>query len=132
MPHQRPVGLFEGNTAHSSGYHWGEAAAVYAGGDLGYDEDNNKTLVYTITRHTFDPRCAEYSAPLHDHERQSVIAFVLNCSITSLSDLEDLRALALSRDVSNPDKEATNVLRRTKVWLGGASVSTYGDRFMVS
>ncbi len=23
------------------------------------------------------------------------------------------------------------MLRRTKVWLGGASVSTYGDRFMV-
>ncbi len=58
VPHQRPVGLFEGNTAHSSGYHWGEAAAVYAGGDLGYDDDN-KTLVYTIERHTFDPRCAE-------------------------------------------------------------------------
>ncbi len=36
------------------------------------------------------------------------------------------------RDAANPDLLTKFVVRNTKVWLGGASISTYGDRFMVS
>ncbi len=55
-PYKRPVAGFSGNTAHSSGYHWGEAGTVYVGGNLGYGADN-VTLAYSIQRNTFDPRC---------------------------------------------------------------------------
>jgi hypothetical protein len=54
-PFQRPVGLLKNNTAHSSGYHWGDAAAFYFGGILQYGDDN-VTLTYSIERHTFDPK----------------------------------------------------------------------------
>ncbi|KAG2494043.1 hypothetical protein HYH03_007689 [Edaphochlamys debaryana] len=90
-PYKRPAGRIEGNSAHSSGYHWGEAATVYAGGMLKFqDAPNDNQLMYSITRSTFDPR-----------------------------------------DPNNPDKELSFLIKNTKVWLGGASISTYGDRFVI-
>eukprot|EP00198_Chlamydomonas_reinhardtii_P011745 XP_001701082.1 predicted protein [Chlamydomonas reinhardtii] len=57
-PYKRPPLSFSGNTAHSSGYHWDNAAAIYCGGDLRYDPADNVTLTYKIERSTFDPRQA--------------------------------------------------------------------------
>ncbi|KAG2489710.1 hypothetical protein HYH03_011817 [Edaphochlamys debaryana] len=88
-PFQRPMGLLSGNTAHSSGYHWGEAATIYAGGSLKYDTDN-ATLIYSIQRSTFDPR-----------------------------------------DLTDSSVKVKFKINNTKVWLGGSSISTYGDRFVV-
>jgi hypothetical protein len=53
-PYKRPPLSFTGNTAHSSGYHWDNAGAIYCGGSLQYDTDN-ATLMYKIERSTFDP-----------------------------------------------------------------------------
>ncbi|KXZ51321.1 hypothetical protein GPECTOR_13g808 [Gonium pectorale] len=53
-PFKRPVGSFDSNTAHSSGYHWGEGAAIYVGGNLQYAKDN-LTLQYQIFVSQFDP-----------------------------------------------------------------------------
>ncbi|KAG2454241.1 hypothetical protein HYH02_001275 [Chlamydomonas schloesseri] len=89
-PYKRPPLSFAGNTAHSSGYHWDNAAAIYCGGDLRYDPADNATLTYKIDRSTFDPR-----------------------------------------DPNNASIPVKFILRNTKVWLGGFSVASYGDRFMV-
>ncbi|KXZ43781.1 hypothetical protein GPECTOR_80g141 [Gonium pectorale] len=88
-PYKRPVGAFDGNTAHSSGYHWEEAATIYVGGDLKYAADGT-TLQYTIQRTTFDPR-----------------------------------------DINDPTVLTKFRLTNSKVWLGGVSISTYGDRILV-
>ncbi|KAG2425540.1 hypothetical protein HXX76_013584 [Chlamydomonas incerta] len=89
-PYKRPPLSFSGNTAHSSGYHWTQAAAIYCGGDLRYDPADNVTLTYKIERTTFDPR-----------------------------------------DPNNATLKVKFVLRDTKIWLGGVTVQSYGDRFMV-
>ncbi|KAG2447710.1 hypothetical protein HYH02_007170 [Chlamydomonas schloesseri] len=88
-PYKRPPLSFTGNTAHSSGYHWDNAGAIYCGGSLQYDTDN-ATLMYKIERSTFDPT-----------------------------------------DPLNASLPVKFVLRNTKVWLGGFSVASYGDRFLV-
>ncbi|KAG2444074.1 hypothetical protein HYH02_009017 [Chlamydomonas schloesseri] len=89
-PYKRPPLSFTGNTAHSSGYHWTQAAAIYCGGDLRYDPADNVTLMYKIERTVFDPR-----------------------------------------DPNNATRRVKFELRNTKIWLGGVSVQSYGDRFMV-
>ncbi|KXZ41755.1 hypothetical protein GPECTOR_293g788 [Gonium pectorale] len=88
-PYKRPVGSFDGNTAHSSGYHWGEGAAIYAGGNLLYAKDN-QTLQYQIVVSRFDPR-----------------------------------------DIKNSSVMLPFRLSNTKLWLGGFSIVSYGDRALV-
>ena len=48
IPQERPLRTFYGNTAHSSGYYWNQAACVYTGGTQQYQADN--TLFYNVGR----------------------------------------------------------------------------------
>eukprot|EP00475_Leptophrys_vorax_P012438 TRINITY_DN1888_c0_g1_i1.p1 TRINITY_DN1888_c0_g1~~TRINITY_DN1888_c0_g1_i1.p1 ORF type:complete len:1154 (-),score=257.11 TRINITY_DN1888_c0_g1_i1:36-3497(-) len=45
-PKNRPLGLFKGNTAHSTAYWWQQAGAIYLGGQLSPVSANDSTLLY--------------------------------------------------------------------------------------
>eukprot|EP00004_Rigifila_ramosa_P004839 TRINITY_DN152_c0_g2_i4.p1 TRINITY_DN152_c0_g2~~TRINITY_DN152_c0_g2_i4.p1 ORF type:complete len:1231 (+),score=275.22 TRINITY_DN152_c0_g2_i4:31-3693(+) len=51
QPQLRPLRLFEGNTAHSSGYYWGDAGCIYSGGQLWYP-DGSTVLNYSNGRYS--------------------------------------------------------------------------------
>lgn len=58
VPHMRPMLLFDGNTAHSSGYYWQRGAAIYFGGRLWNEDSDGGKLYYWSGRHEMDARCA--------------------------------------------------------------------------
>lgn len=52
VPMSQPTGVFEGNTAHSSGYWWNQAGCMYVGGLLSYPSSSSNQLVYNPGRIT--------------------------------------------------------------------------------
>lgn len=58
IPHQRPLKLFDGNTAHSSGYFYQRAGAIYFGGRLWNEDSDGGKLYYWSGRYELDARCA--------------------------------------------------------------------------
>ncbi|KAG2483425.1 hypothetical protein HYH03_017681 [Edaphochlamys debaryana] len=56
VPHQRPLKLFDGNTAHSSGYFYLMAGAIYVGGKLWINDADGGKLYYSSGRWEFDTR----------------------------------------------------------------------------
>eukprot|EP01124_Arcella_intermedia_P022125 TRINITY_DN3233_c0_g4_i1.p1 TRINITY_DN3233_c0_g4~~TRINITY_DN3233_c0_g4_i1.p1 ORF type:complete len:1092 (+),score=168.98 TRINITY_DN3233_c0_g4_i1:472-3276(+) len=61
VPMNRPIKLFQGNSAHSTGYWWGSAAAIYVGGNLN-EYVNPPHLRYTHGREVSRDTCL-YSVP---------------------------------------------------------------------
>ncbi|GMH41817.1 hypothetical protein BSKO_09727 [Bryopsis sp. KO-2023] len=55
-PGERPVLVFDGNTAHSSGYYWFRGACIYFGGFLWRDKKNGDKLHYNSGRHSRDSK----------------------------------------------------------------------------
>eukprot|EP01125_Pyxidicula_operculata_P020153 TRINITY_DN7392_c0_g1_i1.p1 TRINITY_DN7392_c0_g1~~TRINITY_DN7392_c0_g1_i1.p1 ORF type:complete len:1411 (+),score=306.06 TRINITY_DN7392_c0_g1_i1:3-4235(+) len=49
-PSGKPTLVFEGNTAHSSGYYWSMGTCIYIGGKLSEDASNNNILKYNSGR----------------------------------------------------------------------------------
>jgi hypothetical protein len=49
-PQAQPSLVFDGNTAHSSGYWWGQAACMYTGGQLMYNTTAPTQLTYNPGR----------------------------------------------------------------------------------
>lgn len=46
VPKNRPILLFNGNTAHSSAFWWLQSGGLYLGGRLAQQDETNTTLVY--------------------------------------------------------------------------------------
>ncbi|GLC70469.1 hypothetical protein PLESTF_000985100 [Pleodorina starrii] len=55
-PSKRPLRLFDGNTAHSSGYFWLMAGSIYVGGKLWIDDADGGKLYYSNGRYEMDTR----------------------------------------------------------------------------
>jgi hypothetical protein len=49
-PSSRPILKFDGNTAHSTGYWWGNGAAFYIGGSFLHDTNRGNILTYNPGR----------------------------------------------------------------------------------
>lgn len=45
-PSKKGFVRFDGNSAHSTGWAWDQGAAIYLGGQLWYDNENNNVLTY--------------------------------------------------------------------------------------
>jgi hypothetical protein len=62
-PQQRPVLAFDGNSAHSSGWWWKGAGAVYVGGKLGLRKSNDPSspLLYNAGRGGVHETCTEWT-----------------------------------------------------------------------
>ena len=59
IPHQRPLLLFDGNNAHSTGYSWNNAAGIYVGGQLW---EQGRLLQYS-SFHSPGPRSCQLANP---------------------------------------------------------------------
>ncbi|KXZ46641.1 hypothetical protein GPECTOR_42g852 [Gonium pectorale] len=55
-PSRRPLKLFDGNTAHSSGYFWIMAGGIYVGGKLWVNDADGGKLYYSSGRYEMDTR----------------------------------------------------------------------------
>ncbi|KAG2427679.1 hypothetical protein HXX76_012328 [Chlamydomonas incerta] len=55
-PSRRPLKLFDGNTAHSSGYFWIMAGGIYVGGTLWVNDADGGKLYYSSGRYEMDTR----------------------------------------------------------------------------
>ncbi|GLI71307.1 hypothetical protein VaNZ11_016432, partial [Volvox africanus] len=55
-PSKRPLLLFDGNTAHSSGYFWIMAGGIYVGGKLWINDADSGKLYYSNGRYEMDTR----------------------------------------------------------------------------
>ena len=50
MPHAKPLKLFDGNTAHSTGYFWQRGGGVYFGGKLWHQDSDWARQYYSSGR----------------------------------------------------------------------------------
>jgi hypothetical protein len=63
-PSSRPGGIFDGNSAHSSGHWWSHAAAIYIGGQFTQDTDDVSSQKYNAGRQSGISAHKTCSAPL--------------------------------------------------------------------
>jgi hypothetical protein len=50
VPHTRSLKLFDGNTAHSTGYMWQRSGGIYVGGKLWHQDSDGGKVYYSSGR----------------------------------------------------------------------------------
>jgi hypothetical protein len=71
-PSSRPSGIFDGNSAHSSGHWWSHAAAIYMGGQFTQDNDNLNSQKYNPGRQSGKSFHETCSGPLESWGRCAI------------------------------------------------------------
>jgi hypothetical protein len=72
VPSSRPSGIFDGNSAHSSGHWWSHAAAIYMGGQFTQDNDNTNSQKYNPGRQSGKSFHETCSGPLESWGRCAI------------------------------------------------------------
>lgn len=82
VPHRRPLLVFEGNTAHSSGYMWQRGACMYFGGKIWEDQNDGFKKYYSSGRHeleTMTPDGQQRAFMILRNTKVRMILTVLSC-----------------------------------------------------
>jgi hypothetical protein len=72
VPSSRPSGIFDGNSAHSSGHWWSNAGAIYMGGQFTQDNDNPNSQKYNPGRQSGKSFHETCSGPLESWGRCAI------------------------------------------------------------
>jgi len=76
-PYTRPLSRFQGNTAHSTGFWWADAGAIYFGGKLFYSDVDPSLLVYRPGRNARTTCAVDFESQGRSYCREEDEAYML-------------------------------------------------------
>lgn len=129
-PHHQRLLRFDGNTAHSSGYHWYRGSCIYFGGLIWWEENQ---LHYNSGRYCRDPRLVVLGKSL-EASLQVCQEVKTGFSLLTLPFL----LLVLRNQVWvcwNRDEDGNNAfdeITNTKVFLCNRGVNHWGSRVQIT